>query len=111
MEDALANEPLLANRLKFTEAALTDSTEAVRITTVQYRYGSRDLLWVSNLQAFQIATKAEVVMVRNLQRTNRISLYLALGGSYNADPAAPAPSSQPAGETEAQNQGAAAEGS
>jgi len=101
VEDALANEELIANRLEYTEAALTDSTEAVRIATIQYRYGSRDLLWVSNLQAFQILIQAEVIKVRNLQRTNRVNLFLALGGSYDAEPAAPAPD-QSGAETEVQ---------
>ena len=101
VEDALANEELIANRLEYTEAALTDSTEAVRIATIQYRYGSRDLLWVSNLQAFQILIQAEVIKVRNLQRTNRVNLFLALGGSYDEQPAAPAPD-QSGAETEVQ---------
>jgi len=86
VEGALANEELIANRLEYTEAALTDTTEAVRIATIQYRYGSRDLLWVSNLQTYQILTQAEVIKVRNLQRTNRVNLFLALGGSYDEQP-------------------------
>ena len=101
VEDALGNEPLIANRLQYTEAALVESTEAVRIATIQYRYGSRDLLWVSNLQTAQIRNQAEVIKVRNLQRTNRINLFLALGGSYDEEPAAPAPD-QSGAETEVQ---------
>jgi multidrug efflux system outer membrane protein len=86
VENALANEQVIARRLPYTEAALTDRTEAVRIAALQYRAGRRDLLWVSNIQADQIATQADVVRARSLQRTNRISLYLALGGGFEAGP-------------------------
>jgi multidrug efflux system outer membrane protein len=86
VENALANEQLIGRRLPYTESALADSTEAVRIATVQYRAGSRDLLWVSNIQAAQIAVQAKVIRTRSLQRTNRINLYLALGGSFDVAP-------------------------
>jgi len=87
-ESALANEQFIAKRLPYDEAALANSTKAVQIATVQYRAGRQDLLWVSNLQTSQIAAEAIVIKVRNLQRTNRINLHLALGGSFDAEPAA-----------------------
>jgi multidrug efflux system outer membrane protein len=96
VENALANERYLAKRLPFEEAALANSTDAVRIATTQYRAGRRDLLWVANLQTNQLAIEAQVIGVRGLQRTNRIQLHLALGGSYDATPAATGPSAQPA---------------
>jgi outer membrane protein TolC len=54
---------------------------------VQYKAGRQDLLWVSNLQADQIATEGVLIKLRSLQRVNRITLYLALGGGF--DTAAP----------------------
>ena len=87
VENALANESLVAMRLPFEEAALASSTEAVRLAKIQYEAGSRDLLWVSSLQADQIATRAAVIKTSNEQRVNRIRLYLALGGSFDATPA------------------------
>jgi NodT family efflux transporter outer membrane factor (OMF) lipoprotein len=87
VEDALANEQLLANSLPFDESALSDRTEAVRIATVQYVAGRRDLLWVSNLQSGQIATEADLIKLRGLQRVNRVRLLLALGGSFDTAPA------------------------
>ncbi|MFO1398108.1 MAG: TolC family protein [Burkholderiales bacterium] len=86
VENALANERLLAKRLPFEEGALASRTEAVRIARIQYVAGRRDLLWVSNLQTGQIATQADVIRVRGLQRANRIQLHLALGGSFDAAP-------------------------
>ena len=88
VENALANEQLLAESLPFDESALGDRTETVRIATVQYLAGRRDLLWVSNLQAAQIATQAALIRLRGLQRVNRVRLLLALGGSFDAVPAA-----------------------
>ena len=82
VENALANEHYLAKRLPFYEAALANSTNAVRIATIQYRAGRRDLLWVSYLQTNQLASEAVVIRVRSLQRANRIQLHLALGGSF-----------------------------
>ncbi len=89
VEDALANQEFLARRLPYDEAALANGTEAVRIATVQYRAGRRDLLWVSTLQSEQIAIHAQVIRVLGLQRTNLVNLYLALGGGFDDDPAAP----------------------
>ncbi|MET0618622.1 MAG: hypothetical protein ABW056_00020 [Thermoanaerobaculia bacterium] len=79
---------LLAESLPFDESALGDRTEAVRIASVQYLAGRRDLLWVSNLQTTQIATEAALIRLRGLQRVNRVRLLLALGGSFDAVPAA-----------------------
>lgn len=87
VENALANQRLIARRLPFEQAALANSTEAVRLARLQYQAGSRDLLWVANLQADQLAIQAVVIKTRNLQRANRIKLHLALGGSFDATPA------------------------
>ena len=91
VENALANERLLAERVPLDQSALNDRSEAVRIATVQYLAGRRDLLWVSNLQTSQIATEAAVIRLRGLQRANRVRLLLALGGSFDAVPAATVP--------------------
>lgn len=88
VENALANEEILLKRLPFEQRAFADRTAAVRIATVQYKAGRQDLLWVSNLQSNQIATEAALVKLRANQRVNRIQLYLALGGSFDAAPAA-----------------------
>jgi multidrug efflux system outer membrane protein len=91
---------LIARRLPYEEAALSDSTKAVRIATFQYQAGRRDFLWVSNLQAEQLAIQAGVIKARGQQRTNRINLYLALGGGISEKPAAGGtpPTAQASGE-------------
>jgi NodT family efflux transporter outer membrane factor (OMF) lipoprotein len=88
VENALANERLLARRLPFDEGAAANAAEAVRIALIQYRAGRQDLLWVSNLQANQLAVQSQLIKLRGLQRANRIQLYLALGVGFEAAPAA-----------------------
>jgi outer membrane protein TolC len=82
-ENALTNERLLAQRLRFDEAALRDRAEAVRISRIQYAAGATDLLSVLQLQADQIATEAAVITLRNAQLANRVNLHLALGGGFD----------------------------
>jgi len=93
VENSLANERLLALQLPLEQKSLDDRTEAVRIATVQYTAGRRDLLWVAQLQAAQIASEATVIKLRGAQRTNRVRLYQALGGSFDGVP--PTVASQP----------------
>jgi outer membrane protein TolC len=88
VEDALTNEQALAQRLIYDQQALAQRTEAVRIGTLKYQAGSIDLLSVLILQADQLASEATVIEVRTAQRTNRIQLHLALGGGFDATPAA-----------------------
>ena len=95
VENTLANERLLARRLPFDAGALANATDAVRIATLQYRAGKQDLLWVSNLQTSQILAQSVLIRVRGQQRANRIRLHLALGGSFDATPAAVLSSVQP----------------
>jgi outer membrane protein, multidrug efflux system len=91
VEDAAANEQLLARRMPLEESATQARSEAVRIATIQYVTGRRDLLWVSNLQSGQLASEADLIKLQALQHVNRIRLYLALGGSFDAERAAALP--------------------
>jgi NodT family efflux transporter outer membrane factor (OMF) lipoprotein len=84
VENGLANEALLGEQLGFEERALESRIEAVRIGTIQYKGGRRDLLWVSNLQTAQIDTQASVIRLRASQRVNCVQLHLAVGGSFDA---------------------------
>jgi len=86
-ETALTSESLLAQRLEFDQAAERDRTEAVRVSRIQYKAGATDLLSVLQLQADQIASTVRVIQLRNAQLANRIDLHLALGGSFDAEPA------------------------
>ncbi len=86
VENSLSNERLLALQLPLDQKALDDRTEAVRIATIQYKAGRRDLLWVAQLQTAQLATESNLIRLRGAQRTNRVRLYQVLGGSFDAAP-------------------------
>jgi outer membrane protein TolC len=88
VEVALTNEMLLTQRTLFDQRALNDRTAAVQIAAIKYNAGSIDLLSVLVLQAAQLATQASVIKLRNAQLANRITLHLALGGSFDTAPAA-----------------------
>jgi multidrug efflux system outer membrane protein len=87
VETGLANEQLLARRIPFEEQAVVSRSAAVRIATIQYRAGRRDLLWVAQLQSAQFQGQAAVIKLRAVQGANRIRLHLALGDSFDALPA------------------------
>jgi NodT family efflux transporter outer membrane factor (OMF) lipoprotein len=90
VEDSLANEYLLAQRLPLDERSLQARAESVRIATVQYRAGQKDLLWVSQLQTQQIGAESDLIRLRSSLRANRIRLYQSLGGGFDTPPTAPA---------------------
>jgi NodT family efflux transporter outer membrane factor (OMF) lipoprotein len=84
VETSLANERLLALQLPLDRRALDDRAEAVRIATVQYKAGRRDLLWVAQLQTAQLAGEANLIKLQSAQRVNRVRLHQVLGGSFDA---------------------------
>ena len=88
VEVALTYEGLLTERLAYERAGLVDRNEAVRAVTLRYQAGSIDALPMLQVQAEQIASQASVVRLQNAQLSNRINLHLALGGSFDAAPAA-----------------------
>jgi multidrug efflux system outer membrane protein len=82
VEDALTNEGLLAQALQYSQAAVRDYAEAVRISRIQYTAGATDLLSVLQLQTEQLAAETAVIKTHNAQLVNRIQLHLALGGGW-----------------------------
>lgn len=88
VEDALSADAFLALRLPYQQDSLKQRENALRIAYVQYRAGRIDLLWVSQLQAEQIAVASNLIKLVGTQMANRIKLQLALGSSFDAAPAA-----------------------
>jgi outer membrane protein TolC len=80
VEVALTNEELLGERLLYQNQALANRSEAVRIATLKYRAGALSLLPVLQLQTDELATRVEIIKLRDTQLANRIQLHLALGG-------------------------------
>ena len=86
VENSLANERFIGLQLPLDQKALDDRTEAVRIATIQYKAGRRDLLWVAQLQAVQLAAESNLIRLRGAQQANRVRLVQVLGGSFDAAP-------------------------
>jgi outer membrane protein, multidrug efflux system len=88
VETALNEENLLSQRLPFEENAVRDRTEAFRLGEIKYRYGTTDLFSVLQLQQEQITQQIDLIKLNYALLGNRINLHLALGGSFDASPAA-----------------------
>jgi outer membrane protein, multidrug efflux system len=91
VEVTLTNERLLTKRLRYSENAVRDHSEAVRVANLRYKAGSMDLLSVLQLQQGQIQSQADLIKLRNAQLANRINLHLALGSSFDSSPATTLP--------------------
>jgi multidrug efflux system outer membrane protein len=87
VEGALTNQQLLAQRLPYQEHAVADRAESVRMARMQYKAGAIALLSVLQLQETEITARAELIKLHNAQLANCIRLHLALGGSFDAQPA------------------------
>ena len=88
VEDALDDDRYYAARVPWETKALADRTETVRIANLQYTAGRIDLMWVGELQSAQIQNQQDLIKLVTQQRINRVRMYLALGASYDAEPAA-----------------------
>jgi len=82
VETALANEDFFRRRLRYLDAELKDRIETVRIATEKYRAGNIDLQSLLQFQEKRLAVQEEVITAQGAILTNRIDLYLALGGSF-----------------------------
>ena len=88
VEDALDDDRYYAARVPWETKALADRTETVRIANLQYTAGRIDLMWVGELQSAQVQNQQDLIKLVTQQRINRVRMYLALGASYDAEPAA-----------------------
>jgi outer membrane protein, multidrug efflux system len=87
VENGLSNDGILAQRVTLQYDIVRDRTEAVRLGNLKFQAGSIDLLSLLQLQGYQIAAEATLIQLQNSQLSNRISLYLALGGGFDNAPA------------------------
>jgi NodT family efflux transporter outer membrane factor (OMF) lipoprotein len=86
VESTLASEQLLADQQKYLEAVLAQDSEALRLGRLRYDVGATDLLHVLQLQARQLATRVDLIGIRNDRLANRVALHLALGGGFTPPP-------------------------
>jgi outer membrane protein, multidrug efflux system len=91
VEGALAAEIASREREQILTQVLSDSQQALGVVQTQFRVGSTDLRFVEQRQLALNATRSALIRVQAEQRVQRVNLYLALGGSFELPPPAPAP--------------------
>jgi outer membrane protein TolC len=70
--------------------ALSDNQQALGLVQTQFKVGSTDLRFVEQRQLAVSATRSALIRVQAEQRVQRVNLHLALGGSFEVQPPAPA---------------------
>jgi len=90
VEGALAAEIAAREREQILMATLSDSQQALGVVQTQFKVGSTDLRFVEQRQLALSSTRAALIHVQAEQRVQRVNLHLALGGSFEPRPQAPA---------------------
>jgi outer membrane protein, multidrug efflux system len=86
VEAALAAEIAARDREQILVQTLADSRRALEIVQTQFKIGSTDLRFVTQRQLALSATESAVIRVQTEQRTQRVNVHLALGGSFEMRP-------------------------
>lgn len=89
VENALAAGENLAGREQFLRRALEQNERGLALAQASYRLGAGDLRPVQQQQLAVQASQLALLRVRTEQLAQRVSLHLALGGSFQAPPPAP----------------------
>ena len=82
VENALANEKLLAQREKYLNEAGEEDRKTYDLSKIQYDVGKVDMFEVLQLQSRWIGAEITLLDTRRLVLDNRVNLHLALGGSF-----------------------------
>ena len=90
VEGALAAEIAAREREQILTQTLSDNQQALGVVQTQFKVGSTDLRFVEQRQLALNATRAALIRVQAEQRVQRVNLHLALGGSFEPRPPAPA---------------------
>ena len=95
VESALAAEFAARQRERILTQVLADSQQALGIVQTQFKVGSTDLRFVEQRQLALNATLSSLIHMQAEQRVQRVNLHLALGGSFEPRPQAPADANAP----------------
>jgi outer membrane protein, multidrug efflux system len=87
VEDALSAEFAAARREKLLGRAAAENENALKLSQVRYDVGSGDLRGVRQQQLAAYGSQAALVRVQAERLVQRVNLYLALGGGFEAAPA------------------------
>jgi len=92
VENALASEEFLSNRVTALIRTARLSAEAYERARSEFENGTGDILTVLASQQQEFTARSQLLTVRRLRLENRVDLYLALGGSFR--PYDPPPSTK-----------------
>lgn len=82
VETALANEVFLREAQAFQETAIREAEGAYRQAIVQYDFGLIDYTNVLTIADRVVASRRQLLSLKNTRLANRINLYLSLGIDY-----------------------------
>lgn len=82
VEQALSADHYLAERIQFTQAALGSAKEAAQAARENYVGGTGEVLIIIDAERNRVNLAAAELSLRRLRLDNRVTLHLALGGSY-----------------------------
>jgi NodT family efflux transporter outer membrane factor (OMF) lipoprotein len=87
VEDALSAESASARREAALGRVVVENTTALDFARQRYKVGSSDLRAVSQQQLATLGSTAALLRVQAERLVQRVNLYLALGGGFEAAPA------------------------
>lgn len=87
VETALAAERLLAEQEASVQQNVREAVAARDLSEQQYRSGLADVLAVLTAERAALAAEASLIEIQRQRLTNRVDLYLALGGGFERSPA------------------------
>lgn len=93
VESALSADVAARQRETVLARAAAENQQALELAQVRYRVGSGDLRGVQQQQIAVYGSRSALVRVQTEQLVQRVNLYLALGGGFDAAPG-PAPIAQ-----------------
>ncbi|MCE3284835.1 MAG: hypothetical protein K0R70_1091 [Steroidobacteraceae bacterium] len=85
VENALSSEFAAKRREAVLTRAVAENLHVADLAQVRYRVGSGDLLGVQQRQLTVYGSRASLVRVQTDQLVQRVNVYLALGGAFDAN--------------------------
>ena len=83
-EDAIYADGILAQRVEALRNAYEQAAEAEELVIRQYGSGLATVFELLDAQSRRIASEGQYISARRERATNRIDIYLAIGGSFDA---------------------------
>ncbi len=86
VEQGLAEDRRLVDRVRLVTAADDDQREALRLATLRFAAGTIDQVSLITVQGNALNARLAALALRVEQLTNRVDLHLALGGGFAPPP-------------------------